>query len=95
MDNIRMEGITKGYPEHPVLKDLSLSIKKGECFTLLGPSGCGRRFFCGSSPGSNRRKRDVSISTIHLSTIWQTASISRRSGAVWASYFKITPSGRT
>ncbi|MFC2336957.1 MAG: ABC transporter ATP-binding protein [Negativicutes bacterium] len=42
MDNIRMEGITKGYPDHPVLKDLSLSIKKGECFTLLGPSGCGK-----------------------------------------------------
>ncbi|MBQ2048074.1 MAG: ABC transporter ATP-binding protein [Schwartzia sp.] len=42
MDIIRMEGITKGYPDHPVLNDLTLSIKKGECFTLLGPSGCGK-----------------------------------------------------
>ena len=42
MDIIRMEGISKGYPDHPVLTDLNLSIKKGECFTLLGPSGCGK-----------------------------------------------------
>ena len=42
MDNIRLDGIVKGYPDHPVLHDLSLSIKKGECFTLLGPSGCGK-----------------------------------------------------
>ena len=42
MDNIRLDGIVKGYPDHPVLCDLSLSIKKGECFTLLGPSGCGK-----------------------------------------------------
>ena len=42
MDNIRLDGIVKGYPDHPVLRDLSLSIKKGECFTLLGPSGCGK-----------------------------------------------------
>lgn len=39
---IRMEGISKGYPGHPVLSDLTLAIRKGECFTLLGPSGCGK-----------------------------------------------------
>ncbi len=42
MDIIRVEGVTKGYPDHPVLTDLTLSIQKGECFTLLGPSGCGK-----------------------------------------------------
>ncbi|SKA72922.1 spermidine/putrescine transport system ATP-binding protein [Clostridium sp. USBA 49] len=28
--------------ENPVIKDLSLNIKKGEFLTLLGPSGCGK-----------------------------------------------------
>lgn len=42
MDIIQMEGVSKGYPNHPVLQDLSLTIRKGECFTLLGPSGCGK-----------------------------------------------------
>ena len=42
MDLIRVEGVSKGYPDHPVLNNLDLTIQKGECFTLLGPSGCGK-----------------------------------------------------
>jgi hypothetical protein len=37
---IRVEGIAKSYGKHQVHKDLTLSIERGECFTLLGPSGC-------------------------------------------------------
>ena len=42
MEISRIEGIAKSYGSHPVPKDLSLSIVKGECCTLLGPPGCGK-----------------------------------------------------
>ena len=29
--------------KHHILKDLNLSIEKGELVSLLGPSGCGKR----------------------------------------------------
>jgi spermidine/putrescine transport system ATP-binding protein len=41
-DLLRLEGITKNYGDVPVLKDLNLSVGRGEFVTLLGPSGCGK-----------------------------------------------------
>lgn len=38
-DIIKVEGVAKAYGKHQVHKGLDLGIKKGECFTLLGPSG--------------------------------------------------------
>jgi len=37
-----MKNIEKYYGEQWVLKDLNLSIEKGQFITLLGPSGCGK-----------------------------------------------------
>lgn len=39
---IRFENISKTYGDHPVLKDLSFDIKKGEFITVIGSSGCGK-----------------------------------------------------
>ena len=39
---LHLEGVTKRYGRTPVVDSSSLSIAKGEVFTLLGPSGCGK-----------------------------------------------------
>jgi len=42
MANVRLEKVSKSYGKHPVVRDLSITIRYGECFTFLGPSGCGK-----------------------------------------------------
>lgn len=42
MAEVRLEGVSKRYSRLEVLKDLSITIKDGECFAFLGPSGCGK-----------------------------------------------------
>lgn len=39
---IRIDGISKSFGDHQVLRDISLSIKENQFITLLGPSGCGK-----------------------------------------------------
>ncbi|HQU63763.1 MAG TPA: ABC transporter ATP-binding protein, partial [Nitrosomonas sp.] len=39
---LQLNRIRQNYGEHSVLKDLSLTLQKGEIGCLLGPSGCGK-----------------------------------------------------
>ncbi len=39
---IRIEGVSKSFGIFPAVKDVSLTIAKGEIFALLGGSGCGK-----------------------------------------------------
>lgn len=39
---IQTEGLTLGYGDHPVLKNVSFSVHSGEIVTVLGGSGCGK-----------------------------------------------------
>ncbi len=67
---IGLEHIRKVYPEKKkkgkpagervVLNDISLDIEKGEFFSLLGASGCGRPRCCGSLPIWRSRRREGS-----------------------------------
>ncbi|MFH1582085.1 MAG: ABC transporter ATP-binding protein, partial [Pseudomonadota bacterium] len=51
MAEVKLENVTKRYGDKTVIEDFSLSIRDGECFTLLGPSACGKttvvRAICG------------------------------------------------
>ena len=42
MDAVRIEGLTKRYKDIVAVNDLSLTIKKGELFCLLGVNGAGK-----------------------------------------------------
>jgi len=43
--DIVVTNLSKRFGEHQVLKDLSLKVKKGETYVLLGPSGSGKSVF--------------------------------------------------
>jgi multiple sugar transport system ATP-binding protein len=42
MSNVRLENVTKRFRDIPALNDISLSIRDGEFFVLLGPTGAGK-----------------------------------------------------
>lgn len=42
MSSVRLDGITKRFPEGGGVSDFSCDIADGEFFALLGPSGCGK-----------------------------------------------------
>ncbi len=42
---MQIEGLCKTYGSHEVLKDISLTINKGDVIAVIGPSGCGKSTF--------------------------------------------------
>ncbi|MCD8048370.1 MAG: amino acid ABC transporter ATP-binding protein [Clostridia bacterium] len=42
MELLRIEHLTKKYGDNVVLRDINLSVKKGEVIVVVGPSGCGK-----------------------------------------------------
>ncbi|MGH2356838.1 MAG: ABC transporter ATP-binding protein [Candidatus Limnocylindria bacterium] len=40
--DVRLEGVTKRFGDVTAVDDLSLTINRGEFFSMLGPSGCGK-----------------------------------------------------
>ena len=42
LQNISKTFFKKDNTEHIVLSDINLSVKKGDCFTIIGPNGSGK-----------------------------------------------------
>jgi spermidine/putrescine transport system ATP-binding protein len=42
MPILEIQNVSKQFDDHLIVNNISLSIEKGEFFTLLGPSGCGK-----------------------------------------------------
>ena len=42
---LKIDHLQKQFASHVILKDVSLSVKKGEVIVLIGPSGCGKSTF--------------------------------------------------
>ncbi|HCL57942.1 MAG TPA: spermidine/putrescine ABC transporter ATP-binding protein [Spirochaetia bacterium] len=40
--SVEIQGLSKSFDNHQVLKNLSFDIRSGEFFSILGPSGCGK-----------------------------------------------------
>ena len=41
-ETIRITGLAKSYGDHPVIRDVSLSVTAGEVYGLLGANGAGK-----------------------------------------------------
>ena len=39
---LELRNVSKHFPGHAAVSDVSLEVPKGELFSLLGPSGCGK-----------------------------------------------------
>lgn len=39
---LQVKNVSCGYDKHPVVKDVSFSVKEGERLCILGPNGCGK-----------------------------------------------------
>ena len=40
---VRIEAVSKSFGTFPAVKDVTLEVAKGEIFSLLGGSGCGKK----------------------------------------------------
>jgi iron(III) transport system ATP-binding protein len=91
MSGIRIEALTKSYGTHRVLDGLDLTIAAGECFTLLGPSSCGKtvlmRLLAGfESPDAGRIVIDdtvVADAGVHVPTDRRGIGMVFQDYAVW------------
>ena len=83
---ITIQHARKAYDSHLVIPDISLTVQKGEFFTLLGPSGCGKTtllkmiagftaFDAGSCSFNDTKINDVDPAKRNIGMVFQNAAL--------------------
>ncbi len=91
---IRVDGLALGYDRRLVLEDLSFAIHRGDCFIIMGGSGCGKstvmRCLIGLLPP--RRGRVLmgedslwEVDAEHRAALMRGNGVMYQSGALWSS----------
>lgn len=83
---ITIQHARKAYGTHVIIPDISLTVQKGEFFTLLGPSGCGKTtllkmiagfnaFDAGSCYFNDTKINDVDPAKRNIGMVFQNAAL--------------------
>ena len=79
MSGLILRGVTAGYPERPVIDDLSVDeLPRGKITALLGPNGCGKSTLLRALAGLGKARGEMLLDGENLSVL----SLAERAGKV-------------
>jgi len=78
---IQARSLEKAFGEFKAVNNISIEVKKGECFGLLGPNGAGKSTFIGMTYG-NVQRTSGELSVFDLDPKTQSREIKKRLGVV-------------
>lgn len=91
---IRFDGVTVGYGDRIVQRDLNFSIGRGEIFAIMGPSGCGKSTLMRSAIGLLKPKEGRvlygaesfwGVDPERQRMLMRTFGVMYQGGALWSS----------
>ena len=77
------ENVSFGYPDKQVLNNVSLTVRKGEIISLLGPNGSGKTTLLKTLLGFNQLVKGRVLFEGHAITSLRRADTARRAGPFW------------
>lgn len=72
MSLLEIKHVKKSFGDVEVLKDISLTVERGEVLGIIGPSGSGKSTLLRCATGLGNRMREKSYMTAHLDLSFRT-----------------------